>query len=101
MIPLLLEVITMTNSEVVQAFVDGEPIGAANNLSISGDYLYSYKTPIAKRFFNGSAVYHIDVAQRFYSMTTSQHRGRIYRAAELRGVTIGKGYEEITPPKKD
>ena len=57
---------------LVRSFVDGETRGTASALSIRGNVLYSYATPIALR--KDGRIY---MADKRYSRTTSVHQNAI------------------------
>ena len=83
----------MTNNEVVEAFVNGEETGHSGTLSISGDKLYSYAMPIAKRVAGGFEIsnHMRALGGEPVSNTTSTHIGSIHYTAKYlygRAITL-------------
>ena len=70
-----------TNDGFIQKFIDNQTdhVERMNSLSCTGDKLYSYALLIADR--KKKAIYHTK-----YSMTTSQHIGKISRISNYKVV---------------
>ena len=76
---------TMTNKEIIEAFINGQRTSNLKNLRSDGSFLYSYDLKIAS-VFNKNVIITDYTKPNFKSQTTSRHVGMIKSACALKGI---------------
>ncbi len=73
----------MGREDLIRSFLNGATKGKASSLSIDGNLLLSYATPIARR--EGDTIY---LNKKKYSQTTSTQQNSVRRQARSMGFEV-------------